>query len=304
MIESNIFRPLPLLQKKEEIDPIDGVVIQNDQDPQWPFLRPIYELFLHLIQLKDISIERLNLLVDDRFIYRLIDLFNSQMSSEREYLQQILRKIYARLIAKRRNIRRAMNQYLFELINGEEDRQNGAAELLEIYQSIISGYVVPLRNEHIEFLQNIIVPLHKSNRYTTFADQLVPCCLIFIVKSPNIGVTLLDSILKFWPFAHHEKEKLFLNEIREILRVMDPALVKPVIPQLFLRIKKCLGSQNLFVSDCALCFFEDQQFIKVVSIYRSTIYPIIVPLVEELSKDHWYKLLTTSFSALKQLLQE
>jgi hypothetical protein len=37
------------------------------------------------------------------------------------------------MIQKRKMIRRAMNQYLFELLQGEEDRQNGAAEILEIY---------------------------------------------------------------------------------------------------------------------------------------------------------------------------
>lgn len=54
-----------------------------------------------------------------------------------------------------------MNQYLFELLNGDDERANGVGEILEIYQSIISGYVVPIRQEHLFFFANILIPLHK-----------------------------------------------------------------------------------------------------------------------------------------------
>lgn len=38
---------------------------------------------------------------------------------------------------------------------------NGASELLDIMASIISGFAVPLREEHQQFFNSIIVPLHK-----------------------------------------------------------------------------------------------------------------------------------------------
>ena len=61
-----------------------------------------------------------------------------------------------------------MNQYLFELLNGDDERANGVGEILEIYQSIISGYVVPIRQEHLFFFANILIPLHKCRQYPNF----------------------------------------------------------------------------------------------------------------------------------------
>lgn len=58
----------------------------------------------------------------------------------------------------------------------------------------------------------------------------------------------------------------------------------------------------MFVSDRALCFFESDHFVEIVKIYRAETYPVMVPVIERLSKDHWQKLLIESFKALKQIL--
>ena len=53
-----------------------------------------------------------------------------------------------------------MNECFFALIH-ENHKFNEAAELLDILASIISGFAVPLRDEHVIFFTNIIIPLHK-----------------------------------------------------------------------------------------------------------------------------------------------
>ena len=40
-------------------------------------------------------------------------------------------------------------------------RHNGIAELLEILGSIINGFAIPLKKEHIQFLEKALIPLHK-----------------------------------------------------------------------------------------------------------------------------------------------
>jgi serine/threonine-protein phosphatase 2A regulatory subunit B' len=57
-------------------------------------------------------------------------------------------------------IRKAINEAFYELIH-ESHKFNGAAELLDILASIISGFAVPLREEHVTFFKNVIIPLHK-----------------------------------------------------------------------------------------------------------------------------------------------
>lgn len=57
-------------------------------------------------------------------------------------------------------IRKAMNETFYALIH-EQHKFNGAAELLDILAAIISGFAVPLRDEHVLFFKSVIVPLHK-----------------------------------------------------------------------------------------------------------------------------------------------
>ena len=87
-------------------------------------------------------------------------MFDSEESVDRDYLKNILHKLYAKLVQRRKMIRKSMNECFFALIH-ETHKFNGAAELLDILASIISGFAVPLRDEHVIFFTNIIIPLHK-----------------------------------------------------------------------------------------------------------------------------------------------
>ena len=49
----------------------------------------------------------------------------------------------------------------FSTLIHETYKFNGAPELLDILASIISGFAVPLREEHVIFFKNVITPLHK-----------------------------------------------------------------------------------------------------------------------------------------------
>lgn len=50
---------------------------------------------------------------------------------------------------------------MFQVLIHEAHKFNGASEILDILASIISGYAIPIRQEHINFFHNIILPLHK-----------------------------------------------------------------------------------------------------------------------------------------------
>jgi len=50
-----------------------------------------------------------------------------------------------------------MNVFMYH----ENHKFNGTAELLDIHAAIISGFAVPLRDEHVTFFKTVIIPLHK-----------------------------------------------------------------------------------------------------------------------------------------------
>ena len=62
-----------------------------------------------------------------------------------------------------------MNEMLLSLVH-EKDKFNGTAELLDILASIISGYAVPIRAEHITFFETILIPMHKVQSSPEFYE--------------------------------------------------------------------------------------------------------------------------------------
>ena len=66
-------------------------------------------------------------------------------------------------------LRKHINECFLSLVH-EKDKFNGAAELLDILSAIISGYAVPLREEHIVFFHTIIIPLHKVQTFPEYYE--------------------------------------------------------------------------------------------------------------------------------------
>lgn len=155
MIETNIFRPLPNL-KKSEVDEADGIAQEDEYDVAWQYLEPVYQLFVQIVVIADIDAQILKTFITPLFIQQFLDLFDSQLPSEREFLKNIFHKMYAKVVPRRKMMRRAMDQ-MFQILIHETHKFNGASEILDILASIISGYAMPLRDEHIKFFNNIIL---------------------------------------------------------------------------------------------------------------------------------------------------
>lgn len=64
------------------------------------------------------------------------------------------------MIQKRRLLRQKLNELLICIIH-EDFKFNGSAELLAIVNTIVSGFTVPLKHEHVDFFNNILIPMYK-----------------------------------------------------------------------------------------------------------------------------------------------
>ena len=87
-------------------------------------------------------------------------------------------------------VRKAITDCFFTLIH-ETHKFSGAAELLDILASIISGFAVPLREEHVQFFKNVIIPLHKVQTSNFFFEQLLRCSMLFLSKDRTLALPVL-----------------------------------------------------------------------------------------------------------------
>lgn len=53
-----------------------------------------------------------------------------------------------------------------------------------------------------------------------------------------------------------------------------------------------------------MCFFENDYFLSKLKAYKETTFPMLVPVIVELSENHWHKILQESLVALKTILSE
>lgn len=128
--------------------------------------------------------------------------------------------------------------------------------------------------------------------------------MLFLTKDRTLSVPLLDALLKYWPFAATEKEILFLTELKEVIEIIEPKSIEHLIQKLFKKIIRCIGGENMHVCDRAMCFFENEYFLNILRTYKDTTYPILVPVIVDLAKNHWHSILKESLEALETILKE
>jgi len=280
MIGTNLFRSLPP-PVYEDFDPEED---EPNFDPSWPHLQFVYEFFHRFVMTADVRVIRRY--IDKRFLLNMIDLFNSEDPRERDYLKMILHRIYGRCMPFRSFIRKAMNNILYPVIYLNV-RHNGISELLEILGSIINGFALPLKEEHVLFCRNVLIPMHKVMFLSQFHAQLAYCVTQFIQKDPSLASSVIGGMLKFWPTVSCQKELLYLNELEEVLELTGTQQLEKVIEPLFCRISESICSNHFQVAERALFLWNNDIIATFTSDHRTKILPIIYPALQKNYSKHW-----------------
>ena len=128
--------------------------------------------------------------------------------------------------------------------------------------------------------------------------------MLFVTKDRSLCVPLLEGLLKYWPFANRLKETLFLAELYEVIEICNPEKIKHLIPRLFKRVVRCVCSDDVQVADRSLYLFENHNFIQILRIYKDITFPIIIPSISDLGKNHWLPSMEQTFIALRLIVRE
>ena len=303
MIEKNIFRPLPSLTNMAVCVSETGVEEEEQTfDPSWLHLHGIYELLLQLILSEHCDSKIFKPFITPDFMSEFLQLFDSNVSEEREVLKNILHKLYAKLVPRRKMIRKAITD-LFHLLIHEIHKFNGTNELLDIMASIISGFAVPLREEHVIFFKNIIIPLYKVQTASLYIENLMKCTSLFLMKDNSLTIPLLEGLLRYWPFANGAKELAFLAELIEVFDYSDVDKLERLIGKLFRRIARCISGNHLQVADRAMCLFENDHMIQIIQHYKKITYGILVPAILYILENHWNVMIKEGLRGLREILE-
>ena len=200
MIAGNIFRSMP--PQSEDFDPEED---EPSLEPTWSHLQVVYEFFLRFVVSSEVVAKVAKKYVNQEFVRRLLDIMDSEDPRERDYLKTILHRIYGKFMHLRSFIRQSIRHIFYRFVY-ETERHNGIGELLEILGSIINGFAIPLKDEHVRFLEMALMPLHKPKCVALYHQQLSYCVTQFVEKDGETGQLVIKSLCRLWPWSCSTKQ--------------------------------------------------------------------------------------------------
>lgn len=283
MVRINLLRTLP--PQTEDYDPEED---EPTMEIMWPHLQVVYEFFLRFIVSTEVNGKIAKRYVDQAFIRSWIDLFDAEDPRERDYVKTVLHRMYGKFMSYRSSIRKVISQVFFRYIY-ETARHNGIAELLEILGSIINGFAIPLKKEHIQFLEKSLIPLHKPRGVANYHPQLSYCISQYVEKDPDTIVPIINGLVRFWPWTNASKQVLFLNELEEVMELCRAEQLVQVQDTLFNLLADCLGSSHFQVAERALYFWNSEHLcVNVLSQSKVHIFlPYVFGPLSKSANGHW-----------------
>nr|KYP55664.1 Serine/threonine protein phosphatase 2A 57 kDa regulatory subunit B' iota isoform [Cajanus cajan] len=263
MCAANLFRVFP---PKFRTSTTGGETEDEEPmfDPAWSHLQVVYDLLLQFINYNSLDVKLAKVHIDHAFILRLLDLFDSEDPRERDCLKTILHRIYGKFMVHRPFIRKSVSNIIYRFVF-ETERHNGIAELLEIFGSVISGFALPLKEEH----------------------------KIFLYKDQRLASTVIKGLLKYWPVTNSQKELMLISELEEILEMTSMAEFQKIMVPLFRRMACCLNSSHyqirffgsFHLTSSKLILTREETWCILVSCYRE-VYPKRVYMILVAERAH------------------
>ncbi|EPS70113.1 hypothetical protein M569_04647, partial [Genlisea aurea] len=298
MCSVNLFRIFP---------PRCSVENENEDeptfDPAWPHLQIVYDLLLKFITSPSVEAKVAKKYIDNFFISRIIDLFDSEDPRERDCLKAILHRIYGKFMIHRPFIRKSISNVFYRFVF-ETQKHNGISELLEILGSVITGFALPLKDEHRIFLSRALMPLHKAKSLGVYSQQLSYCVNQFVQKEPELIQVVIAGLLRYWPATNSQKEVMFLGEMEEILEGTHVNEFRKLMVPVFRRVACCITSHHFQVAERALFLWNNNRIANLIAENRQVILPIIFPALEANAEHHWNQAVVNLTLNVKKMVVE
>lgn len=284
MVSTNIFRCLP--------PQIPGYDVEEDEpvlEPSWPHLQVVYEFLLRFVVSKEVDAKyaKRKDVIDQTFCLKLVQVFDSEDPRERDYLKTILHRVYGKFTSHRSFIRRQMS-YTFQRFAFDTLRHNGIGELLEILGSIINGFALPLKSEHLRFLLTSLLPLHRAQSILTFHHQLSYCIIQYIEKDSSIVVPVIKGLARYWPWSESSKQITFLNELEDVLETVAGDNCDKVLPFVLKIVTRSIASEHFQVVERTLYLWNNETLANSLfgQRYSHITFPHLYRFLRE-KENHW-----------------
>lgn len=302
MIGNNLFRSFPSISG----DPVPADTEDEDiPDPAWEHLQLVYELLHKVFNAAHIDDAVRKKSTTVSFLSKMISLFSSRDSRERECLKQSTHRIYGRLTNRRAAIRKIFKHIFAGELYEPSPSYRGIAEMLDILASIINGFATPIKQEHKQMLRHYLIPLHKlPDAHAYYHQQLHYCMILFASKDHEFTVDIIRGILKYWPIGNNPKEQQFLQELEDLFEyvtIADFAKFHEAFKQRFVQL---LEAPHFQTTERALWFWRNPSFNELAVKHKQFGTSLLEAVFEALhtnTLEHWHDSVRTMSEEILKL---
>ena len=188
----------------------------------------------------------------------------------------------------------------------DRGRCNGIADLLQILGSIINGFALPLKDEHVYLLKKVLLPLHSASCFQQCHDELRYCTIQYVEKDGDLAWPVLQGLLRYWSKVNSTKQVLLLGEVEEVLNIISEPQFKLAQVAVFKQIAQCMASQHFQVAEGALAMMNRGRVENLVRKHKSGILPIVIPILNRCitHKPYWNPVILGIAMNLRQKLKD
>ena len=286
MFKSNVIRYTPPIPPLAKVPMMGDDITDNILEASWPHLELVYQSFQTFLEAPKMDPKTFIDNITQPFLHRLIGLFSTFDQRERNVLKLLVHRLYLRFNAMRPTIRQEMQNILYTFLF-EEKFFCGINEILEIFMSIINGYAVPLKQEHLVFFRKILIPLHSSDYYHIFSENLAMCIGQYIQKDPSLMVDFFNGLISLWPRQSAVKEIMFIEQLDHILEVLTDEQFEAIKTKLVNKIGELVQSNAFRVSEAAMLLWRNDRFVELCIKYANDVLPLVCPCLYNTGMSHW-----------------
>jgi len=109
----------------------------------------------------------------------------------------------------------------------------------------------------------------------------------YLERDPSLAPIIIEGIYKYWPTTNTNKELLLLSELEELILNVEEKYFILMIDQIFERLSNSISCTHFRVSERALYFFNNEQFVKLIKEYLDETLPLLFDSLYEASQFHW-----------------
>ena len=231
MIRKVLFRTLPPSRRNgndsddDDDDDEDGedgapaAAVDKAEEAAWPHRVLVYQFGIRLFSSRDVPSDVADRHVSRLFISNLVELFQTELASEREMLVKMMRNLWNKMPRRQEAIISVIQHALQSCVYETPwEVHCGLTDLLSFVNTVAADFATEptLEPAHRRLLIRSIMPLHSLGYVRRCHDALRECVVIFVEKDPSLSSEVLRVLLRLWPATSTAKEEMFLEEVRAL----------------------------------------------------------------------------------------